>query len=311
LGVRRVAQVRDADLVHANSTRAGLATALAARMGAPPAIVHVRDVVPRSAAGDLTRRAIGAGAAAVLTNSQYTAAKFSRSGFRIPVRVVHNAVDLRRFDPSGLTRSEARARLGLSDDSLVLAVVGQITPWKGQDTAIRALEIVRRSRPQAQLLVVGEPKFTVSATRYRNDPYNESLHQLAGKSGLADSVFFFGARDDVPEVIRAVDLVLVPSWEEPFGRTVLEGMAMGVPVLATKIGGPAELVSDGSDGVLLPPHDVEAWAAAIELLAADEGLRREIGKSGRKKVERSFGIETHVDAVLTTYREVLAMSGVS
>jgi glycosyltransferase involved in cell wall biosynthesis len=84
-----------------------------------------------------------------------------------------------------------------------------------------------------------------------------------------------------------------------------------VPVLATNMGGPTEIISDGNDGVLLPPHDVEAWAAAIERLAADEHLRREIGKRGRKKVERSFGIDRHVDAVLAAYREVLALAEAS
>jgi glycosyltransferase involved in cell wall biosynthesis len=310
-GVRRIAQLRAANLVHANSARAGLAAVLAARLGAPPAIVHVRDVLPRSAAGNLTRRAIGASAAAVLTNSRYTAAKFSHNGFRIPVRTVYNAVDLRRFDPGRLTRGEARTRLGLPDDSFVMGVVGQITPWKGQDTAIRALEIVSQSRPETRLLVVGEPKFTFSATRYRNEAFNESLRELAAERGVADLVLFLGAREDLPDVIRALDLVLVPSWEEPFGRTVLEGMAMEVPVLATNMGGPPEIISDGNDGVLLPPRDVEAWAAAIDRLAADDRLRREIGKRGRKKVERSFGIDRHVAAVLAAYREVLALGEAS
>src|SRR5207244_4255122 len=104
-------------------------------------------------------------------------------------------------------------------------------------------------------LVVGEPTFTSGATRYRNEAYDESLRQLAAELGVSESVSFLGGREDVPEIVRSLDVLLVPSWEEPFGRTILEGMAMEVPVIATNVGGPPEIVADGKDGLLLPPHD--------------------------------------------------------
>ncbi len=306
--VRRAASAHRAALIHANSTRAGLVAAIATRLGAPPAVVHVRDCLPSGRAAQATRKMIGSGAAAVIANSRYTAQCFGAARGR-PLRVVHNAVDLGRFNPERLSKAEARSRLGFPDAGVLLGVVAQLTPWKAQDDAIRILGLLREEHPDAQLLLVGEAKFTSSATRYDNLAFEQSLRELAGQLGLAARVCFLGEHDDAPVVLRALDILLVPSWEEPFGRTVLEAMAMETPVAATDVGGPAEIVTDGRDGLLLPPRAPDRWADTLRVLLADNARRAGMAANARRTVEERFTIAAHVEEILRIYGEVIRGDG--
>jgi glycosyltransferase involved in cell wall biosynthesis len=307
LAVRRAAKVARADLIHANSVRAGLAAGGATRLGGPPVIVHVRDCLPESRAADLTRRLILATASQVLAISRYTAASFGHGRTDDGVRILHDAVDLDRFDPKRLDRSQARDRLSIGADVFLLGVVGQITPWKGQATAIQALALLTERVPNVRLLVVGSVKFSGKATRYDNVSYLRSLRQMVDELQLHHEVAFLGDRQDVPELLRAMDLLLVPSWEEPFGRTVIEAMAMETPVLATSIGGPAEVIDDRVNGRLLPPRQAQAWARVIEELMAAPEVRKEIAGNGRRTA-MSFGRSAHAQRIADVYREILATS---
>jgi glycosyltransferase involved in cell wall biosynthesis len=217
--------------------------------------------------------------------------------------VVHSPVDLERFDPGRVDRATARARLGL-DAQPALAVVGQITPWKGQATALQALALLKRELPQVRLLVVGSVKFAAAGTRYDNAGYLRSLEEMTAALGLAENVRFMGERADVPEVLRAVDLLLVPSSEEPFGRVVLEAMAMETAVIATARGGPAEVIEDGVTGMLVAPGEPAAWAQAASDLLGDADRRREMGRQGRRTAMK-LGRPRHVESVMGAYRELL------
>ena len=170
----------------------------------------------------------------------------------------------------------------------VLALVGQITPWKGQEEAVRAIARVRAAYPSAILLLVGEAKFVSRATRYDNRSYLRRLHETVAELGLGDAVRFLGEREQVPDILRACDVALLPSWEEPFGRAVVEAMAMGTPVIATSVGGPAEIIRDGVDGVLVAPRRTDELAAAIiELLADEPAAVRWVSRHGRRRSSAS------------------------
>jgi glycosyltransferase involved in cell wall biosynthesis len=305
ISVRRAARRAQADLIHANSVRAGLIAAPPLGLAAAPVVVHIRDCLPHGKAALLARRAIGSGAAIVIANSGYTAASFGLNGAHPPVRTIHNFVDVSVFDPKRIDRSGARARLGLAAEAATLGVVAQLTPWKAQDDAIRMLAALRRSRPDVRLLLVGSAKFARGTETLDNLAFERSLHALARDLGVEEAVDFLGERQDVAEILRALDIALVPSWQEPFGRSVIEAMAMETPVIATVVGGPREIVGDGVDGVLLPPREPERWAeTAGDLLDAPERLRA-MGEAGRRTALARFGREAHVQSVLAAYREVL------
>ena len=297
---------RSFDVVHANSTRSGLIAAPGAVLGSTPLVVHVRDALPPGPLAAITSAVIGTAASVVLANSEYTARSFTRNGGRERVRVVHNQVDSLRFDPARVDRSRTRSELGIADEETVIGIVGQITPWKAQDDAVRILADVRRRGVEARLLVVGRPQFVGGAERYDNSRFLDAVRRLVTELGVADSVLFLGERQDVREILAALDVLIVPSWEEPFGRVVLEAMSMGVPVIATNVGGPAEIVRDGEDGILLPPRRPSQWGEAVSALLSDPERRSVIGRRARATVEGRFNPERHLAGVLGVYREAIS-----
>ena len=303
--VRRAAARHRAEIVHANSIRAGIVLALAG-MRARARIVHVRDCLPPGRASSVTLRLVAASATTVVANSRYTAESVRAAAPRARLEVVYNAVDLTRFDPGRIDREAARARLaGDGARPVLLGVVAQITPWKGQDTAIEALRLLRDDGVDAQLLLVGTAKFVAAATRFDNERYVARLRELIERSGLGQRVSWLGERDDVPELVRALDVLLLPSWEEPFGRTAIEAMALEVPVVATSVGGPVEIVLDGEDGHLAAPRDPQAWADAIRSILDSEDRGAAMGRAGRERVVQKFTIAQHVDAIREVYRQAL------
>jgi L-malate glycosyltransferase len=306
VAVARHAGRMGAEVLHANSIRAGLITAVARRFGAPPAVVHLRDVLPAGRTSALVRRTVTRNAAALIAISRHVANSF---GAGPSLRVIHNAVDLERFDPAALSREEARARIGVPQDGAVVSVVAQITPWKGQLDAIEAFALVHEVLPEAHLLIAGEAKFVSSATRYDNAGYERELRSRVAELGLDEKVRFLGETDEVPAVLRASNATLLPSWEEPFGRTVAEAMAIGTPVLATSVGGPAEIVDDGVDGLLLAPREPELWARELLGLLADPQRRERLAAHARAKAVARFGRDAHAAAVAGVYREVIAGGG--
>ncbi|HEV2980991.1 MAG TPA: glycosyltransferase family 4 protein [Solirubrobacteraceae bacterium] len=297
--IRQAAAEHGAQVAHANSIRAGIMLALAPLRGVAK-VVHVRDCLPPGVVTSLTMKLVTARSGALVANSRYTAQWVSATAPRARVEVVHNGIDTDRFAPDEHDRSATRAALD-AGSPLLLGVVAQVTPWKGQSTAIEALALVRDQGLDAHLLLVGSVKFRDRATRFDNEQYLAQLRALVRDHGLQDHVSFLGEREDVPQLIRALDVLLVPSWEEPFGRSVLEAMASGVPVIATDVGGPAELLSDGTDGLLAPPRQPRAWALAIATLASDPGLSKAMASAALAHARQCFTASRHAARMLDVY----------
>ncbi len=306
LQVHRVARRLHADLVHANSIRAGIVLGLG-RCSPAATVVHVRDCLPPGPLTTATMRLIAATATTVVANSRYTARSVQAAAPGAHLEVVHNPVDLERWNPARIDRSEARARLGVAGRrELLLGVVAQLSPWKGQDTAIEALRLLREDWVDAHLRLIGSAKFVARATRFDNESYVTGLRARIAHAGLEDRVSWLGEREDVPELVRALDILLLPSVEEPFGRALIEAMALGVPVVSTNVGGPPEILEDGREGYLLSPHDPAAWARAIRRIAESPDRGLEMGLAGRRRVEGAFTAAHHAAAMLDVYERALA-----
>jgi glycosyltransferase involved in cell wall biosynthesis len=309
LQVGRLARRNRAEVVHANSIRAGILLGLA-RLSTAASVVHIRDCLPAGPLTSATMRLIAATATTVVANSHYTGECMRSAAPGASVEVVYNPVDLARFDPARIDPADARARLlrelgGLPERRLLLGLVAQISPWKGQETAIEALRLLVRDGVDAQLLLIGSAKFVSRATRYDNEGYVAELRARVARSGLEDRVSWLGEREDVPALMRALDMLLLPSREEPFGRTLIEAMALGVPVLATNVGGPSEIIENGREGYLLSPSEPDAWAQAIRTVAESPELRGALGLAGRRRVEQAFTVERHVAAMLSVYERAI------
>jgi glycosyltransferase involved in cell wall biosynthesis len=209
-----------------------------------------------------------------LSTSRYNAAQVeARYGRK--VRVIHNGVDVDAFRPGA--RSEAvRRRLGLPEDARVLASVGRLVGWKGLGVIVDAL---RELPPDVHYLVVGE------------GPDKARLRERAAQAGLAGRVHFAGriAHDRLCEVLLEADLLVQPSiGEESFGITLVEAMACGLPVLASKQGGMPEIVDPGVTGELLPPGETQAWREAIARLLQQPERMHAMGEAGRARAEGQF-----------------------
>jgi L-malate glycosyltransferase len=304
--IRRAVRATGANVIHANSIRAGLLSFLAVRRRRPAVIVHVHDVLPDGVVSGVVRAILLRRSAALIGVSAFTRANLLK-GYpesRVIFPVMINPIDAGELLENAPDRGVARGVLGVADDIPLLGVVGQITPWKGQDTAIRALPTVLETLPEARLLIVGETRF-VDSTRFDNRTYKADLLALVESLGVSHAVTFCGQRDDVPTVMRALDLMLQPSWVEPLGRSVVEAMVLGTPVVATTRGGPAELITDGETGYLAAPREPDAWARVIVELLSDPGRRESAAKNAQRTVIARLDLGRYVAEMTSLYEQVL------
>jgi glycosyltransferase involved in cell wall biosynthesis len=306
LDVRRAASLHSADVIHANTIRAGIELGLA-HVTRAATVVSVRDCLPPGPVTTATMRLIARTATTVVANSQYTANSVRNSSPHARPEVVHPAIDLTQFDPAQIDRARVRRGLGIAGARpLLLGMCAQLSPWKGQGTAIEALKLLCEQGVDAHLLLIGSAKFVARSTRFDNEAYVAALHGRVAEARLDDRVSWLGEHGDVRELVRALDVLMLPSEEEPFSRSLIEAMALEVPVLATNVGGPPEILRNGREGYLLPPGHPEAWAQAARRIAENRDHARELGRSGRLRVAEAFSIEHHVESVLDIYRRSMS-----
>lgn len=279
-----------AAVVHANT--AVLAGMALARLGVP-LVQHVReDFTPYGSLWPPWRQALSR-ADALLAISGSVAAQFEL-GSR--VRVVPDGLTALSALPS---RSAARRALGLGPDAWVVALPGRLARWKGQDVLLRALPAL----PGAVAVLVGGA--------WRDDPAPlVALQRLAGELGVADRVRFLGVREDMENVLAAADIVVQPSTgREPLGNAALEAAAAGRPVVASAYGGLPEVITDAETGLLVPPGDPSALAAALGRLRGDPELAARLGAAASADVSRRFAARRLLDTVQEIYDEVVLGSG--
>jgi glycosyltransferase involved in cell wall biosynthesis len=285
----------EADLVHTNSLKAHLLGGLAARMARLPLIWHMRDLLEEKEGLSLVRQAATMCKPRVIAISAAVARQFD--GLHVPVDLVRNGVPLERFTP-GEPPEELRAEWGLRPEHLVVTCLGRLTPWKGHRTLLHAFAQVAAARPEARLLVVGEVAFW-------GDEYGKELHGLTERLGLTERVVWAGFRSDVAELLRLTDVMVLPSRNEPFGRVLIEAMATGKPVIATDSGGAPEIVVPEETGLLVPPENAEALAAALLRLLGDGDLRRRMGEAGVARAREHFDVRRVVEQVQGIYGEMI------
>jgi glycosyltransferase involved in cell wall biosynthesis len=288
--VRMLARRDAVDVVHAASPRAGLLAACCI-FSRPRRVVDVRDALPAGAKAAAVRWALRLTADLIVFNSRFTRSRFGPAS-PADAAVLYPPVDVQRLLDLPLPSEEKRGTAPM------LGVLGQISPWKGQDDAIRILASVRTRVPEARLRIVGSVVFSGGSVAFDNEAFRRRLPLLAAELGVADAVELAGQSDDLEAVLGPLDVLLVPSWEEPFGRVVVEGMAAGVPVVATRAGGPSEIVEDGVSGFLASPRDPAAWVEPVVRLLESVELSRQVAESARERLAFVLGDEADRSARL-------------
>jgi glycosyltransferase involved in cell wall biosynthesis len=233
-------------------------------------------------------------AARILVNSEAIAAPLlAEPSFARKITIVHNAVDLARYNGAENRRAEIAA-----GDRPIVGFVGQLVPRKGLLTLITAFPGVLRKVPRALLVVVGcappdEPE------------YEAECRRLASDLGIADRVLFMGYRRDVPEWMATFDVFALPTRSEPFGKVIIEAMAASRPVVATRVGGIPEIISDPTLGTLIAPDDPEAVTREVTRYLDDPVLAASVGGAGARHVRHQFGLVKMIATLERLYEDVL------
>jgi glycosyltransferase involved in cell wall biosynthesis len=273
----------------------GLAAADGARV---PHVLHVREIyagaggAAAAALWPLLRRRLER-ADALLCISQAVAEQFGA----VPnVCVLHDG--LPRL-PAGGDRPAGRRELGLAAEAFAVALIGRVSDWKGQDVLARALA-------EPVLAEVGAIGLVAGDAFPGNERSERELRELAVSLGLGERLRMLGFREDIHTVLAAADAVAVPSTRpEPLGLVALEGAAAGLPVVASDHGGVREAVRHGETGLLVPPGDPSALAAALRRLYDDPEFARRLGTAGAEDVRERFGLERMLHEVQAVYDRLL------
>jgi glycosyltransferase involved in cell wall biosynthesis len=217
---------------------------------------------------------------------------------RDKVRVIRNGVELP--DPAGpAVAAAARDRLDIPADAFAIGMIANLNPVKGHAIALEAMAEIARRRPSAILVLVGEGLL------------RSALTTRAAALGIADRVRFAGRIEDVPPLLPAFDAVVQASLGEGLPNSVLEAAAAARPIVATAVGGTPEIILDGKTGLLVPPADPGALAAAVDRLIGDPGLASRLGAAARERVAATFSMDRFVSEFGDLYLELAARAGVA
>lgn len=295
LRFRRIGKRHGVQLVHLNNIMGSqLSGIMAAKLLGIPCIAHMRDFevvhpITRFYA-KLIRRHVAISTAIRDNLLQLGVAAEN-------ISVVLDAINLAEFD-SDLDCSYLIEEFGLSPEQPRFGIFGRVIGWKGIREFLLAARVVIAMVPTARGFIVGGPSDGDGA-------YYREMQDLARALGLQDKVTFTGYRSDIPALMKSMDVIVHASIRpEPFGMVLIEGMAMGKPVVATRAGGPLDIVVDGVTGYLVPVGDVDALGSVVSTLLQDRDLRDRMGGQGRLRVVAEFSNQRCARQMEAIYQEL-------
>jgi sugar transferase (PEP-CTERM/EpsH1 system associated) len=286
------------DIVHTRNWTC-IDAIVGARLAGVPIVIHgehgreATDPEGRNAGRRRLRRLLAPFVTEFVTVSQ-DLARWLVEEVRIParkVRTIYNGVDTREFSPEG--RARARQALGLPERSVAFGTVGRLDPVKDHVGLLRALAQMSAD-PEALLYIVGD------------GPCRSQIEAAVRALGLSQRVRLLGDRPDVPEILPGFDVFVLPSLGEGMSNAILEAMAAGLPVVATRVGGNPELVLHEVSGLLVEPRSSESLMAGLSRYAQDPCLRAIHGRAARERAESEFGLRRMLGAYDDLYSRHLA-----
>lgn len=286
-GLAGFVRAHDIEIVHAHAARDYHLAALAVRLASRARLVLTRHALfpLRGINKPLLRNA-----GRVIAVSQAVAESLRRNGVieSSKITVVHNGIDMGRFD-----------RSGGGDSPILVGTVGHLAPIKGQDIFVRAAALISARRQDVQFVIIGEDKSPQMG-------YRKFLESLIAELGVSGIVSIQGWRDDIPELLSSLTLFVSAARSEPFGLAIVEAMAAGLPIIAAASEGATEIIEDGYSGKLVPLDDPEDLAEAINALLDDHLERSRLGSNAQLAARQRYSLERMASDTERVYREVLA-----
>lgn len=284
-------------LIHVNCDRAVPHAVLAGKLARVPVVCYIHDMdrawyLPRYVRY-LNR------CEQIIADSEATAKHCLDAGMNPErMRTIYECFEMDRYLAAGSDeRGRIRAGWSLDDSHLAIGLIGQILRHKGHEDFLRAASLISEKHPEACFFIIGDDRMS-------DDPdFLPFLKRLTHDLGLSEVVTFTGRLTDIPAVMAALDIVVVPSWAEPFGRVVVEALATSRAVVATSAGGIPEIIESGQNGILVPPRGPEQLAEAIATLCANQELRMELAQRGPDSVRR-FDVHEHARQFYSLYSQL-------
>lgn len=298
--LQRAIAILKPDLIHANSlSMARLVGPVAHKLGVP-SIAHLRDIVRCSAQAiaDLNHNSL------ILAVSQATKDWHLAAGIHAAkTKVLHNGVDLDSFTPRESTGALKKS-LSLSRECRLVGHIGQIGMRKGTDIFVAAACQVALQNPTVHFIIVGKRH----SKKHEAIAFEQGLHESVRAAGVDSNFHWLGVRSDIPHLLNEFDLLVHTARQEPLGRVLLEAAASGTPIIATNVGGTAEIFTKASRaGLLVSDESSTETTLAIEALLADSTSRKRLSASARKRAVTAFDIHKSALNLAEQYRAVLSL----
>lgn len=291
------------DIVHTHTAKAGVLGRIAARCANVPHIIHTPHghnfygyfgpfiskmiVILEGFIAHITNKVI---ALTELEKKELVEFKVTQSE---KIVVINSGLELDRYRKTNIDVRGKREQLKAEQDTTLIGMIGRLEPVKGPGYLIEAAKLVIEKFPKAKFLIVGD-----GTLRYK-------LESCCKDLGVFDKFIFTGWREDIPEILSVLDILVLPSLNEAVGRVLIEAGACGIPVVATNVGGVPGIVKDNETGILVPPKSSEALAHAIIALLKDEDKRQKMGEVAKNWIDDKFSSHRMVERISNLYIELM------
>lgn len=288
------------DILHCHRYQASVYGAIAAWLASVPVVFsHVHGINrTRTARRRLTNRIIFRRVNKILTVGEAVRDDVLKSNPTVvPKQVISlgNSIDYSRFANIEITKPQAKARINLKPDSVVFGTIGRLAPTKGLPLLLEAFANVKRRIPAAALIIIGQGRL------------KDELQKNVSEKGLADCVHFLGQRDDIPVLLRAMDVFVLASVAEGLPRSLLEAMASSIPCIAANVGGIAEIITDKQSGYLVEAQNLDAIVGAmLEVTNLTGQQLKELTENARSTVEEKFSHDAIIKKLEKIYEKEYA-----
>jgi sugar transferase (PEP-CTERM/EpsH1 system associated) len=303
--LRALFRAKDIHIVHTHNWGTCCDGIIGAKLARIPIVIHQEHGTFVDTVGAKKRRIIGERIVLryvdqVITPSEDLKKKMVKI-LKLPdesIKVILNGVDMKKFSPSLEKRKKKRKELNISDDEMVVGTVGRLEPVKNQKMLLEVIPDIVMRFPNVKVLLVGDGVL------------KKELIDIAETLRIKDKVMFLGVRADVPEILTAIDVFILPSLTEGISIAILEAMACGLPVIATDVGGNPEIVIHEHTGMLVPLSKPEALSHALKVLLGDVNIRVKYGDNARKMVEEKLSLQKMVREYEEVYEMLIKKKGV-